>query len=130
MLVNLYRFKIDVSDIPRAVYESLDFRVAQHPSEALPYLLTRVLAYALNCGEGLEFSAQGLGDPDAPALRVNHVNGGTALWIEIGNPAARKLHKAAKAADVVKVYTYKDPAVLLREIAAEKVHRASELEIH
>ncbi|MES3037442.1 MAG: YaeQ family protein, partial [Bdellovibrionota bacterium] len=44
----LYRFKIDLSDIERGVYEQLEFRVAQHPSESLVYLLTRVLAYVLN----------------------------------------------------------------------------------
>ena len=44
----LYRFKIELSDPEKAAYLSLDFRIAQHPSESLQYLLTRVFAYALN----------------------------------------------------------------------------------
>jgi len=119
----LYRFQIELSDIQRSVYESLDFRVAQHPSEALPYLVTRVLAFALNSSEGLAFSPSGLSDPDTAAITIPDSFGGFRLWIEIGNPSARKLHKAAKAAKEVKVYTYKDPKPLIREIHEEKVHR-------
>ena len=63
----LYRFKLSVSDVDRGFYENLDFRVAMHPSENEAYLLSRVLAYALNYESGLEFSV-GLCDPDEPAL--------------------------------------------------------------
>ena len=48
---------------------------------------------------------------------------------EPGNPSPRKLHKASKAADEVRVYTYKDPALLLKDIAAEKIHKAEALKI-
>src|ERR1700722_14698215 len=47
-LATLYRFKLSVSDVDRGVYEDLDFRVPMHPSENAAYLLSRVLAYALN----------------------------------------------------------------------------------
>jgi uncharacterized protein YaeQ len=128
--VTVYRFRLELSDVDRGVYESLDFRTALHPSETPIYLVTRVLAYALNAQEGLAFSPSGLSDPDAPAMRVDDAQGGgTRLWVEIGNPSARKLHKAAKAADQVKVYTYKQPELLLKDIAAGEVHRASELGI-
>jgi uncharacterized protein YaeQ len=125
----LYRFRIDVSDVDRGVYEALDFRAALHPSEVPIYLVTRVLAFALNTQEGLEFSAGGLSDPDAPALKVDDPQGGLRLWIEIGNPSARKLHKAAKASREVRVYTYKDPGLMLKDIAHEKVHEAERLKI-
>lgn len=127
--VTLYRFRIDLSDIERGVYEQLDFRVAQHPSESLPFLLTRAFAYALNWQEGLEFSPKGLGDPDEPAILATHPGGRRMLWIEIGNPSPRKLHKASKACPVVKVYTYKDPELILKEAAGEDIHRAGEIEI-
>jgi uncharacterized protein YaeQ len=125
----LYRFKIELSDLEKATYQSLDFRVAQHPSESLTYLLTRVFAYALSYEEGIEFSAAGLGDPDSACIRVINANGGHKLWIEIGNPSARKIHKASKASDKVKIYTYKDPQVLLNELNSEPIHRKDEIEI-
>ncbi|MBO9666305.1 MAG: YaeQ family protein [Bdellovibrio sp.] len=125
----LYRFQIELSDVDRGVYESLDFRVAQHPSETYPYMLSRVLAYCLAYQEGLEFTPGGLADPEAPALRKVGLHNSTDLWIEIGNPSARKLHKASKAAKEVRVFTYKNPEVLMTEIKNNEVHRAHELQI-
>jgi uncharacterized protein YaeQ len=126
----LYRFKVELSDIDRNLYQSLDFRVAQNPSEALPYLLTRTLAYCLSYQEGLEFSPKGLGDPDGPALLVSGSNGNTDLWIEIGNPSARKLHRASKATKKLVVYTYKNVDALVQEIQGNEVHRADTIEIY
>jgi uncharacterized protein YaeQ len=125
----LFRFRIELAHIERGVYEKLDVRLAMHPSESTPYLLTRVLAYALNWQDGLEFSRQGLADPEGPAILVNHANGRISLWIEIGNPSARKLHKATKAAAEVKIYTYKDPQLILREVKAADIHKGSEIQI-
>jgi uncharacterized protein YaeQ len=126
----LYRFRIDLSDVDRGVYEALDLRVAMHPSETTQFLLTRVLAYALNFAEGLEFSPGGLSDVDAPAIRKPGEQNRLDLAIEIGNPSARKLHRIAKAAKAVKVYTYKDPDLLLEEMRANEVHRADEIEVY
>ncbi|XGC82010.1 YaeQ family protein [Bdellovibrio bacteriovorus] len=126
----LYRFQIDLSDIDRGVYETLDFRVAQHPSETYPYMLSRVLAYCLAYEQGLEFSPGGLADPEAPALRKEGLHNSIELWIEIGNPSARKLHRASKTAKQVTVFTYKNPEVLLTEIRNGEVHRADELQIY
>jgi uncharacterized protein YaeQ len=126
----LYRFHLNVSDIDRGVYEDLDLRVAMHPSEIMPFLLTRVLAFALNCERGLEFSPGGLSDTDAPSIRGISDNGILQTWIEVGNPSAKKLHKGAKAARKVKVYTYKDPKLLIQEMKDQKVHRANEIPIY
>lgn len=126
----LYRFKIELSDLEKGSYQSLDFRVAQHPSESSAYLLTRVLAFCLSHEEGIEFSAQGLHDPDTPMISVPTANGNPKLWIEIGSPSARRAHKASKVADVVKIYTYKDPQVLLNELNSELVYRKDELQIY
>jgi uncharacterized protein YaeQ len=125
----LYRFQIDVSHVDRGFYESLDFRVAQHPSETAPYLLSRTLAFALCHQRGLDFSPGGLSDPDAPAIKSIGDNGSIDLWIEIGNPSARKLHKATKVASAVKVFTYKNPEALMTEIKSGEVHKAEEIEV-
>lgn len=125
----LYRFRIQLSDIERSVYDELDFRLAQHPSESLTFLLTRMLAYCLNVEPSLAFSDKGLAEPDDPCISSEDPRGGKDLWIEVGNPSARRLHKASKAAKRVKVYTYKNPEPLLKEIEAEEVHRANEIRI-
>jgi uncharacterized protein YaeQ len=126
----LYGFRIELSDIDRGIYETLEFRTAQHPSEGAPYLLSRVLAYALSYQDNLEFAPGGLSDPEAPALKALGVHGAADLWIEIGNPSPRKLHKACKVAKKVIVYTYKNPELLRSEIKSNEVHRGDEILIY
>jgi uncharacterized protein YaeQ len=130
LTATLYSFEIDLAHVDRGIYESLAFRVAQHPSESPDYLLARVLAYCLEYTEGLQFSPQGLSDPDEPALSVRDATGALRAWIEIGVPDAARLHKAAKAAPRVVVYTHKDPVRLVRLLAGERMHREEALEIY
>lgn len=125
----VYSFEIELSDVDRGVYATLALRAARHPSETPEYLLTRVLAYCLEHTEGLEMS-RGLAEPDQPALMVRDLTGALQAWIEVGAPDAARLHKASKAAPRVAVYTHKDPALLLRQLESERIHRADALEIH
>ncbi len=125
----LFKFQIELSDIERSLYQTLEFRAAQHPSESIPYFLTRVLAFILNFEDDLIFAPTGLHDPDAAAINIPDLSGGFKTLIEIGSPSARKLHKATKSARNVKVYTYKNANSLIEEIKNEKVHRGSEIEI-
>ena len=129
LTATIYNFDVQLADVDRGVYESLAFTVAQHPSETEEYLLTRVLAYCLEYREGIAFS-KGLAEPDEPALAVRDLTGALQLWIEIGSPDAARLHRASKAAPRVVVYTHKDPALLLRQLAGERIHRRDALEIH
>lgn len=126
----LFRFQIELSDVDRGLYESLDFRLAQHPSETPTYLLTRALAYALAYQPTLEFPPGGLADPDAPAMRATGDHGALDLWIDVGNPSARRMHKASKAAKKVMIFTYKNPELLLESMKGEDIYRAREIEIY
>ena len=125
----LYRFHIDLSDITRSKYEQLDFRLAMHASESFPYLLTRMFAYVLNIDPQLEFSSEGLANPDDPCISHKDSMGGYHLWIEIGNPSAKRLHKAAKASRRVKVYTYKNPKGLLNELETGNIYQPDKIEL-
>lgn len=125
----LYRFRIDLTDIDRGLYQSLDFRTAMHPSESELYLMTRVLAYALNFEDDLIFSKEGLGNPDDPTISVVDSGGGYKLWIEIGNASARKIHKATKASEKVKIYTYKNPEPMIEELRGADIYQPERLEL-
>jgi uncharacterized protein YaeQ len=125
----IHSFEIDLSDVDRGVYETLSLKVARHPSETEEYLVTRVLAYCLECAEGLTFS-RGLAEPDEPALYVRDLTGSLRVWIEVGMPDADRLHKASKAAPRVVVYTHKEARHLLRQLAGARIHRAEELELY
>jgi uncharacterized protein YaeQ len=125
----LYNFDIELADNDRHVYESLALRVAQHPSESEEYLLARVLAYALEFAEGIEFS-RGVSDADAPTIAIRDRTGAITAWIDVGTPSAARLHKASKAAGRVAVYTHKDPTQFLKQLTDEKIHRADALELY
>ena len=129
LTATIYNFDVQLADVDRGVYETLAFRVARHPSETEEYLLTRVLAYCLEYAEGIAFS-KGLAEPDEPAIAVRDLTGALQLWIEIGSPDAARLHRASKASPRVAVYTHKDPALLVKQLAGERIHRAESLEIH
>ena len=117
----LYRFTVDLSDVDRNLYQTLEFRAAMHPSESLPFFVTRILAYCLNFRDGLEFSG-GISTPDEPAMRVMGRTGNVDLWIDIGNPTAKRIHKASKSAGKVLIYTHKDARMLVEDFKTEKVH--------
>jgi uncharacterized protein YaeQ len=126
----VHSFQISLNDADRGVYEALDFRVARHPSETAEFLMTRVLAYCLEFGEGLAFSNGGLSNPDAPALEIRDLTGRLQSWIDVGTPEPARLHKAAKAAPRVAVYAYRDLTALLERLAGEPIHRAGEIELY
>jgi uncharacterized protein YaeQ len=125
----IYNFTIGLSDVDRAVYETLSLKAARHPSESAEHLVTRVLAYCLEYAEGIAFS-RGLSDSDEPALSVRDLTGALKVWIDVGSPDAARLHKASKAAPRVAVYTHRDPAQTQRQLAGERIHRSEALEIY
>lgn len=126
----VYNLDVSFADADRGVYEDLPLRVALHPSETLEFMLARVLAYCLEYEEGITFSRGGVSDPDEPPVRVVDPTGRVKTWIEIGTPDADRLNKAAKAADRVAVYTHKNPAILLRQLAGRRIHRAADIPIY
>jgi uncharacterized protein YaeQ len=129
LTATIYNVDIDLADADRGVYETLALRVARHPSESEEYLVTRILAYALEFREGIAFSP-GLSDPEEPAISVRDLTGAIQSWIDIGIPDAARLHKASKAAPRVVVYTHKDPAQLVNRLSGERIHRAEALELY
>ena len=126
----MLRFEIEISDVDAGVYETLALRVAQHPSETDAFMLCRVLANCLHVGDGVEMSRAGLCQADEPALWARDLTGQVLLWLDIGSPAAERLHKASKLADRVVVYTHKRPALLLDKLRGARIHRAEALEIY
>jgi uncharacterized protein YaeQ len=125
----IHVFTVQLAHVDRGVYESLELRLARHPSESPEYLVTRLLAYCLEFTEGITFS-KGLSDPDEPAIVVRDLTGALRGWIEVGMPEAARLHKAAKAADRVAVYPTRDTATWLARLAGERIHRAEHIEVN
>ena len=129
LTATIYQFDVDLADADRGVYETLALRVARHPSESEDYLVARVLAYGLEYTDGIAFGA-GISSPDDPAIAVRDLTGTLTTWIDIGAPAAARLHKAGKTARRVAVYAHRDPRQWLRQLDAAAIHRAADLDIY
>jgi len=129
LTATIHTFDIELADVDRQVYETIELRVARHPSESEEYLVTRLLAYCLEYAEGIAFSS-GISDPDEPTIAVRDLTGAIRVWIEVGAPNAARVHKAGKAASRVAVYTHRDPDQLLRQWAGERIYRAEALELY
>jgi uncharacterized protein YaeQ len=124
----IYAVNIDLADMDRGVYETLDLRVARHPSETAEYMLVRILAYCLEYQEGIEMT-EGVSSGDDPALLIRDLTGHVTAWIEVGMPDAVRLHRGSKRAGRVAVYTHRDARQLLAQLSGEKIHRAAEIPI-
>ncbi len=125
----MYRATLAISDVDRGVYETVELRVAQHPSESDEYLATRLLAYALEWHRDIAFG-RGVSTPDEPTIAVTEPSGIIECWIEVGAPSSDKLHKVTKRADDVAVYSHKDVPLLLSGWRAASIHGADRIRIY
>ncbi len=128
LTATIFNIKVELSDVDRGIYETLDLKLAQHPSETTEYMLTRLFAYCLEYAEGIEFT-QGVSSGDEPAVLIRDLTGRITAWIEVGMPDADRLHRAAKLADRVAVYTHRDLRQVLSQLEGKKIHRKDEIPI-
>ncbi len=130
LAATVYHLQIELSDVDRGVYQSLDLRLGRHPSESMAYLLTRVLAYCLCHEEGITFSKGGLSDTDEPPVAIRDLQGNLRAWIDVGTPSADRLHRASKACPRVVVFTQHDPGLLHKQARDKAIHRVEAIEVH
>ena len=126
LTATMRKFEIVLAHADKEIYETIELRVAQHPSESDRYLVTRVLARTLEHAEGLEFSKGGVSDDTEPAIVQRDLRGDLVAWIEVGSPTPDRLHKAAKAAPRVVVYTWKNADQLREAITERGVYRGDD----
>lgn len=129
LTATIYQFTVELSDVDRGVYETLDLRVARQPSESPEYMITRVLAYCLEYAEGIAFT-QGVAAKDEPAVWVRDPTGRLLAWIEVGLPDAERLHRGSRAADRVAVYTHRDVEQFQKQLGGKRIFRAEAIPIY
>jgi len=125
----IHRFDIELAHGDRSVYETLELRVARHPSESAAFLLMRVLAYCAEHAEGIAFSKGGISSVDEPAISIHDLTGARQAWIEVGAPSADRLHRASKANPRVALYTDRRLDMLRASLEGERIHRAAEIRV-
>ena len=101
----IYRLELQVSDMDRHYYAGHALTLAQHPSETPLRLMARVIAFALNAHERLEFG-RGLSNEEEPDLWLRDYTGDVEHWIDLGQPDESRVRKACGRARQVTVVNY------------------------
>lgn len=101
----IFKAELQVSDLDRHYYESHSLTLARHPSETDERLMLRLLAFALFAHEQLSFT-RGISSVDEPDLWRKSLTDEIELWIELGQPDARRLAKACGRSQQVQVLCY------------------------
>ena len=101
----IFKAELQVSDLDRAHFATHALTIARHPSETDERMMVRLLAFALDADERLEFG-RGLSAEDEADLKLTDLTGAIDLWIDVGLPDEREIRKASGRARAVKVYLY------------------------
>ena len=101
----IFKVELQVNDIDRNYYQAHTLTLAQHPSETEERLMVRLLAFALNAGEGLSFG-RGISTDDEPDLWSRDLTGVIDLWIDVGQPDEQRIRKACGRSGEVRVYCF------------------------
>ena len=101
----IYKASIELADMDRNYYDSLQLTLAQHPSETDLRLMVRLIVYLLNAHSDLQFG-KGVSDEDEAALWQINYSDEIALWIELGQLDEKRIKKACNKAAQVKLYCY------------------------
>ena len=90
----LYDFDVTLSHVDRSLDQRLLIKAARHPSESMPRLWLRVLAYCWQWEERIGFGP-GLAEPETPDLEVLDLTGERTLWIRVGKAEPGKIQRVA-----------------------------------
>ena len=108
----IFKATLNIADMDRHYYADHQLTLARHPSENDERMMIRLLAFALNACEGLEFT-KGLSTDDEPELWQKSLSDEIELWIELGLPDESRLRKACNRSRQVILYAYGGRAVPL-----------------
>ncbi|MDQ6954077.1 MAG: YaeQ family protein [Mariprofundaceae bacterium] len=101
----IFKAELEVTDMDRNHYQDYQLTIARHPSENDERMMVRLLAFALNGHEFLQFT-KGLSSDDEPDIWQKSLNGEIDVWIDLGQPDEKRIRKACGRAKNVKIYTY------------------------
>ncbi len=120
----IYKFSINLSDLNRDYYDTLNLTLALHPSESLARMMARVLAFCLNAEDTLSFT-KGLSEPDEPDIWARSLDGQLATWIDVGEPSAERIKKATRISPRVSVYSFNSKSAVWWEQVKKKFGQLS-----
>ena len=102
---SVHKLRMNVSNLNIHHYEEYSLTVAKHPSENNLRMIIRILAYAMNAQEDIQFT-KGLSSDSEPDIWKMDYDGTIAHWIELGIPEEKRLRQMCSKAQRVSLYTY------------------------
>ncbi len=124
----IFKAELTVSDLDRGHFATHALTIARHPSETDERMMVRVLAFAMNADERLEFG-RGLSSEGEADLVLTDLTGAIDLWIDVGLPDERDIRKACGRAKRVAVYVYGTGAENWWRQNGEALSRQSNLDV-
>ena len=101
----VFKATLHISDINKHLYQDFQLTIARHPSETDERMMVRLVAFALNAAEQLEFT-KGLCADDEPEIWQKSLGGVIEQWIEVGLPSEDRMRKACNRSQQALVYAY------------------------
>ncbi len=120
----IYKFTINLSDLNRDYYDTLNLTVALHPSETVERMMARVMAYCINAHEHLVFT-KGLSEVEEPDIWLKTLDGQLDLWIDMGAPEFERVKKATRLAKEVRVYSFNSKSDVWWQQSQQKLNKLS-----
>ncbi|MDQ6992722.1 MAG: YaeQ family protein [Mariprofundus sp.] len=101
----IFKAEIAITDMDRNYYQDHQLTIARHPSENDERMMVRLLAFALNASEMMQFT-KGLSSEDEPEIWQKSLSGEIEVWIDLGQPDEKRIRKACGRARRVVICTY------------------------
>lgn len=124
----IYKASLQIADMDSHYYADHQLNIACHPSETLQRMMIRILVFALNAHESLQFG-KGISDTEEPDLWKKDLTGAIDQWIEVGQPDERRILKACGKASEVHVYLYAITGPIWWKQTQSKISRANNLKV-
>ncbi|MDQ6966321.1 MAG: YaeQ family protein [Mariprofundaceae bacterium] len=105
----VFKARLQVTDMDRNYYNEHALTLARHPSETDERMMVRLLAFALNASDSLQFT-RGLSTDDEPDIWQKSLSDEIELWIDLGQPDEKRIRKACGRARRAIIYTYQQSA--------------------
>ncbi|MFT5083428.1 MAG: hypothetical protein ACI9Y1_001471 [Lentisphaeria bacterium] len=126
----IFKVELSISDMRRHYYAEHMLTIARHPSETDERMMMRVLAFALNAHERMEFG-KGLSNDDEPDVWLKSLSGEIDLWIDVGRPDEERIRKASSRANKVIVWAFGgNTADMWWKTIEEKITRFKNVTVH
>ena len=101
----IFKAEIQITDLDRHYYADHQLTIARHPSENDERMMVRLLAFALNASDSLQFT-KGLSTDDEPDIWQKSLSDEIEVWIDLGHPDEKRIRKACGRARLVLLYSY------------------------